>query len=235
MLNEIFFYLSFLVVLGSFIGWILELFFRKITSNKWINPGFLSGPYVPIYGLGLITLYLVSIIKLPYNSIVVIYVVKVLSISLLLTLIEYIAGIVFIKGMGIKLWDYSKMWGNIGGIICPLFSFIWTVLGAFYLFFVHDFIVIAIDLVSTNLYYPFLVGIFFGLFLWDLFSTLEISSKLKKFVNDRRLVIRFEDFKLRERHYYSKNKIKYNFMKPLRMNKDIVKELLDEYGLEESI
>lgn len=228
-MNDIFYYLSVLFVLGSFFGWILELVFRKITHKRWINPGFLTGPYLPIYGLGLIMLYLTSIIRLPFESIVVIYIVKILSIGLLMTGIEYVAGVIFIKIMGIKLWDYSKRWGNIQGIICPLFSIIWTLVGAIYLFFVHDIIIILISAVSTNLYYPFLVGIFFGLFLWDLFSTLEISKKLKNLAKESKLIIRYEDFKLKERHYYTENKIKYNFMKPLRMNSDIIKELVLTY------
>ena len=49
---EIFLNLAFLFFIGSILGWILELFFRKFISTKrWINPGFLTGPYLPIYGL----------------------------------------------------------------------------------------------------------------------------------------------------------------------------------------
>ena len=46
-------------------AWVLELFFRRFfsTSNperKWINPGFCTGPYLPIYGSGLCVLYLLA-------------------------------------------------------------------------------------------------------------------------------------------------------------------------------
>jgi len=50
------------------IGWVLELFYRKmISERKWINPGFLVGPYLPLYGFGLCTVYLLSQIKLDRN------------------------------------------------------------------------------------------------------------------------------------------------------------------------
>ena len=54
--------LSFLFFMGSVAGWVLELFFRRFFSSanperKWINPGFCTGPYVPLYGLGLCALY----------------------------------------------------------------------------------------------------------------------------------------------------------------------------------
>ena len=48
-----FFILAFLFMFGSVAGWVLELFFRRIFSmKKWINPGFLNGPYLPMYGFG---------------------------------------------------------------------------------------------------------------------------------------------------------------------------------------
>lgn len=227
-MDETFFYLTFIFVLGSVGGWFLELFFRKIVHKKWINPGFLSGPYLPIYGLGLIILYIVSIINFNIASNALEIIFKILLVGLLMTLIEYLAGKIFIKFMGIRLWDYSKNIGNIGGIICPLFSFIWTAVGAIYLIFVHQYIVIAIGLISTNIYYPFVVGIFFGLFLWDLGASLEISSKIKKLAAGK-LIIKYEDFKLKERKYYHENKIKYNFMKPLRMNSNFMEDVLKKY------
>ena len=56
--------LSFLFFMGSIAGWVLELFFRRFFSSanperKWINPGFCTGPYVPLYGLGLCAMYLI--------------------------------------------------------------------------------------------------------------------------------------------------------------------------------
>ena len=57
--------LAYLFFIGSVSGWVLELFFRKFFSasnpeHKWINPGFCTGPYLPIYGFGLCALYLLA-------------------------------------------------------------------------------------------------------------------------------------------------------------------------------
>lgn len=230
-MDETFFYLTFIFILGSVGGWVLELFFRKIVHKKWINPGFLSGPYLPIYGLGLITLYLIAIIDFNIETYLLELSIKIILVGSLMTLIEYIAGKVFIKFMGIKLWDYSKNYGNIDGVICPLFSFLWTMVGIIYLIFFHSLLISAISLISTNIYYPFTVGIFFGLFLWDLGASLEISTKIKKLAAGK-LVIRYEDFKLKERSYYSDNKIKYNFMKPLRNNSNLMEDIFKKYNEE---
>ena len=137
----IFLILTFLFMVGSMTGWVIELFFRRFISTKnperkWINPGFLTGPCLPLYGFGLIALFIMSL--LPYvgnNSGVNTpgrIAVTILSMGVMMTLIEYIAGLIFIKGMKIKLWDYSDEPLNLQGIICIRFSVIWTVLGAVY-------------------------------------------------------------------------------------------------------
>lgn len=54
--------LAFLFFIGSCFGWVLELLYRNLTHRhkKWINPGFCTGPYLPIYGFGLCTLFLLA-------------------------------------------------------------------------------------------------------------------------------------------------------------------------------
>ena len=130
--------ISTLFVIGSLLGWVIELFFRRFVSQKkWMNPGFLIGPYLPIYGFGVMVLYGVSNIPLGIEIKVVDIIVHILVIGLGMTLIEFIAGLIFIKGFKVKLWDYSDRKGNIMGIICPSFSLIWLVVGSLYYFFLN--------------------------------------------------------------------------------------------------
>ena len=56
----VFYQYLFLFFAGAFAGWIIELFFRRfVSAKKWINPGFLSGPYLPLYGTGTVVLFAV--------------------------------------------------------------------------------------------------------------------------------------------------------------------------------
>ena len=59
---SIFLTLAYLFFIGSVFGWVLELFYRNLTQkhSKWINPGFCTGPYLPIYGFGLCLLFLLA-------------------------------------------------------------------------------------------------------------------------------------------------------------------------------
>ena len=101
--------ISTLFVIGSLIGWIIELFFRRFVSQKkWMNPGFLTGPYLPIYGFGVLALYAVSNIPLGITNQIVDIIVRILIIGVAMTVVEFIAGLIFIKGLKVKLWDYSK-------------------------------------------------------------------------------------------------------------------------------
>ena len=104
---------STLFVIGSLVGWVIELFFRRFVSQKkWMNPGFLTGPYLPIYGSGVVVLYAISNMPLGISIKAWDIIVRIVIIGVGMTLIEFIAGLIFIKGLKVKLWDYSDGKGS---------------------------------------------------------------------------------------------------------------------------
>lgn len=185
---------STLFVIGSLMGYLIELFFRRFVSQKkWMNPGFLTGPYLPIYGFGVVVLYGVSNIPLGINIVAWDVIVRIIIIGVGMTLIEFSAGLIFIKGFGIKLWDYSNRKGNIMGIICPIFSLVWLVVGSLYYFLLNPLLVEGITWISENLIYTYFVGGVMGMMLVDFSYSIHLATKLKEFreLGD----LRFEDFK----------------------------------------
>ena len=152
--------LAFLFFVGSTFGWILEVFFRKFFSrnnpeHKWINPGFCTGPYLPLYGSGLCVLYLIASLNIESDLI------KILIMGVMMTLIEYLVGMYCLKVSHERLWDYSNEWGNVQGIICPKFSACWTILGVGYYFLIHPCVQEALSWLSPNLAFSFIIGLFF--------------------------------------------------------------------------
>ena len=148
---SLFLRLAYLFFLGSVFGWVLELLFRKFFSSanpehRWINPGFCVGPYVPLYGFGLCTLYAIASVaaRLRFGGSVWSHVLVIAVITVSMTALEYFAGVLMLKVAKVRLWDYSDCWGNIQGLICPLFTFFWGVLGAAYLYLVHPYILDAL-------------------------------------------------------------------------------------------
>lgn len=186
--------ISTLFVIGSLIGWIIELFFRRFVSQKkWMNPGFLTGPYLPIYGFGVLVLYAVSNIPLGITNQIADIIVRILIIGVGMTVVEFIAGLIFIKGFKVKLWDYSDRKGNIMGIICPSFSLIWLVVGSLYYFLLNPFLVEGISWISENLIYTYFVGMVMGAMAVDFTYSIHLATKLKEYKEIANL--RFEDFK----------------------------------------
>lgn len=219
----------FLFIIGSFVGWIIEVFFRRIFSmHKWINPGFLKGPCLPLYGFGLCALHLIcdlcfhymlspsdipySFYNIPLSNVngVITYLVPtgslpfyavsiicILIIGLAMTLIEFIAGLIFVKGMHIQLWDYSKLKGNILGVISPLFSVIWTVVGALYWFGIRPLISNLIYLMLPHMWgVTFLLGAFYALLIVDVIYSLKLSIRVSGQAIKANKIVDLERFKL---------------------------------------
>lgn len=225
--------LVFLFSMGSMLGWVLELFFRRLITKdgKWINPGFLVGPCLPLYGFGLCTLYLLASGErfLPDMSYILKKLILFLIMAVMMTLLEYIAGIIFIRHMKVKLWDYSNMWGNIQGIICPLYSFFWAILGAVYYFFIHPYILNSLNWLSENLAFSFFVGMFYGVFIVDFAYSTQIMVKIRRFAKDNEIVVKLEDLKLNILRQAEERKKKLKFFFALN-NELSLSEHLKRYG-----
>lgn len=220
---SLFLTLAFLFFIGSVFGWVLECLFRRFISSanperKWINPGFCKGPYLPLYGCGLCILFLITllenlhIIGNPVGDKLLLFAVM----SVCMTLIEYIAGILSLKVAKVRLWDYRNEWGNIQGIICPKFSLIWTALGAVYYFLIHSYILDALAWLSGNLAFSFVIGLFFGFFIIDVAESTKIFVRIKKYADDNDVIVRYEMLKANIRKKYDAGKRKYHFFHPFR-------------------
>ncbi|MCR4787114.1 MAG: putative ABC transporter permease [Lachnospiraceae bacterium] len=237
-LESVFMILIFIFGFGSSTGWILEVFFRRFISTnnperKWINPGFLIGPCLPIYGFGLLALFLVSLVPdlsvqsgrtLTWKGVVA----AIIIMGVLMTLIEYLAGIIFIKRLKLKLWDYSDMKGNIQGVICPQFSLIWTVLGALYYFFIQPYILKMVEWLYDNVGFIFFIGIYFGILIVDIGYSFNIAAKIKKYASENAIIVKYEEFKGIIIRYNEEHDIKNRFFNAFRSTLTI-KEFLDEY------
>ena len=145
-----------------------------------------------------------------------------------MTLIELIAGIIFIKGMNVKLWDYSDMWGNIGGIICPLYSFFWCVLGAIYYFFIQPHMLDAVSWLFDNLAYSFVIGFFFGVLTVDISNSINLVVRVRKFARENHILVKFEELKKHIREDQEKRKEKINYLFAFKTTRKLV-DLLGEY------
>ena len=238
---KIFLNLVSLFVLGSVTGYIIELFFRRFVSqHHWMNPGFLVGPYLPIYGFGTVILfginYLVDLIPFPENLLWLKIVSSIVLIAIALTLVEFIAGLIFIKGMKIKLWDYSNVKGNIMGIICPLYSFFWLLGGALYYFLLSAPLNDFVNFLSGNTIYYFFIGIVIGMMIVDFCYSMHVATAISKFAKENKVVVSFLQFQEHAKSENSHlNKMKDKIKKPFFFIYGNLKNNLDSYKAKKQI
>lgn len=200
---NVFLTLATLFCLGSIVGWGLEVLYRRFLSSanpdrRWLNPGFCTGPWIPLYGSGLCILYLLSEAEncAVIGSAWVERILLFLSMALCLTVIEYIAGILCLKVAKIRLWDYSNNRGNIQGLICPEFSMTWGLLGVAYYYCVHSFLCRVLVKLVENTVFVFVLGLFYGVFLVDMATSAHLVAGMKAFAVEHRIIVRYEDVKL---------------------------------------
>lgn len=112
---EILFLIFFIYSIG---GWLIESVGGIFTKKKFVNRGFLMGPYCPIYGVGvvLITLFLSKY----HNDVIALFLLS----AVLCGTLEYLTSYIMEKLFKARWWDYSNMKYNINGRIC-LETLVW--------------------------------------------------------------------------------------------------------------
>ncbi len=101
------------------LGWCIEVIYATVNTGKFINRGFLNGPYCPIYGFGMIAV-MVCLTPLQGNIFLLFA-----GAVLLTTFIELITGVILEKAFNDKWWDYSDEHFNLKGYVCLKFSLLW--------------------------------------------------------------------------------------------------------------
>lgn len=213
----IFLDIVFLFFIGCTFGWILELFYRRLAHGYWVNPGFLVGPYLPIYGFGLCAL---TVIYLTFYEMNLPSILVIILMGAAMTLIEFIGGLSFVN-KPVKLWDYSNNWGNYKGIICPLFSLIWTLISALYYFFLAEFILDKVVWFNNHIIFSYVLGLFTATIIIDYAYSTKLLSKVRTYAKESGAIIRYEEFKKIVKEHQQKAKEKYSFIFPLKSSMDL--------------
>ena len=123
-----------LFMIYAFAGWCMEVIGKLIQYKRFINRGFLIGPYCPIYGTGaiLITFLLNRYIGDPF----VLFVMAILVCGTL----EYLTSYFMEKIYHARWWDYSQRKFNINGRVCLNTIIPFGLLGLFIMYISNPFL-----------------------------------------------------------------------------------------------
>lgn len=123
-------------IIGSVIGYVLEMIVGLVQNGHFVSrQGLLIGPFIQVYGLGLVTYYLViSKIKDKNN-------VKIFILSMILGgVIEYLFSFFQEKLFETISWDYSNLPFNINGRTSFLHCLYWGTGGVLFVKFILPYI-----------------------------------------------------------------------------------------------
>lgn len=157
----------------SFCGWTIETIRLSIKEKKFINRGFLIGPYCPIYGVGAL---LVTILLQKYKD--DIWITFFMSLLIFGTL-EYVTSYLMEKLFKARWWDYSQRKFNINGRICLENLILFSIGGALVVFIFNPFFIKYINMMPTMFIHISLI-ILSIIFLIDLVVSFKIILNLKE-------------------------------------------------------
>lgn len=125
-------------IIYSILGFLLETIVAFITKSGF-NSGIMYGPWTPIYGIGVVVILLLSHyffmnLHLPrwIETIIVFFIV-----SIFLSCLELIGGVLIEKAFNITFWDYSSHNFNIGKYISLEMTFVWGIATIIFIYIIN--------------------------------------------------------------------------------------------------
>lgn len=156
----------------AFVGWAIEVIFHTVNTGKFVNRGFLNGPWCPIYGVSFAIIILL-LTPLQHNLAILFC-----GSFALATLMEFVTGFLLEKIFNDKWWDYSNEPFNIKGYICLKFSLMWGLACTFVMRIIHPLIALPISKIPNFLLCIIDCAVA-AAFICDLIFTVNAVRKLR--------------------------------------------------------
>jgi uncharacterized protein len=169
---------AYLFALFSLIGWILEFAFRSLQHKKPVNPGFLTGPYLPIYGTSVVLLTVCIIhfnngmlkaliagmfdhmALFPDEQSILLFttgamiLLKIAIYFIVTSGIELVTGIIFNHVLRRSLWDYSDEGFCIKKLVCLKYSCMWIALS-----FLYEYTIFPTAVMVSSFVHPVIIAV----------------------------------------------------------------------------
>lgn len=161
-----------LFMIYSIAGWIMEVTCKSIEAKKFINRGFMIGPYCPIYGWGAIA---ITILLHRYtDDWLVLFLMSIITCGVL----EYATSYVMEKLFHARWWDYSRRKYNINGRVCLETLIPFGILGLIIMYITNPFILSHLTKVPESIL-NIIAIVLFVIFLIDGAISLKVVSNVR--------------------------------------------------------
>lgn len=187
------------------IGWVFESCLVSFREKRWVNRGFLFGPFIPIYAFGVVAMvFLLKPINdlqpahltlsfLPNGGELAIdykYFLIFFAGGLVCSTLEVVVSFVMEKLFNMRWWDYTNYRFNLHGRACLSIGALWGMMSVIVITFLHPYLVqLPLSFVDKKvMYIIMLVGysvllvdtIFSGIMASKLSSKVQFLSQLKE-------------------------------------------------------
>lgn len=156
----------------SFCGWALEVFGKLIEKRRFINRGFLIGPYCPIYGFG--ALAITFLLRRYSDDAITLFIMAILVCGVL----EYFTSYFMEKIFKARWWDYSQKKFNINGRVCLDTIIPFGLLGLFITYVSNPFFFNILNKLSFT-WLAVLSSVLFVIFIVDNILSFNIISTVR--------------------------------------------------------
>ena len=163
-------FLAFMIY--SVVGWIMEVIATFPDTKKFVNRGFLIGPYCPIYGAGFILIDM--LLKKFMDEPIALFLLIIIVCSAL----EYLTSLIMEKLFKARWWDYSHRYLNIEGRVCLTNSLAFGILGMLALYYINPSVQNLINSFSDSLINTLSI-ILLIIFVTDIIFSFNIMNKVK--------------------------------------------------------
>ena len=162
-----------LFIIYAICGWCLEVICKLIECKRFINRGFLIGPYCPIYGCG--ALLITFLLKRYIDDPIVLFVMAIVICGIL----EYLTSYLMEKIFKARWWDYSQKKFNLNGRICLETIVPFGLLGLLIMYVLNPFLLSKIELIP-KVYLNILFWALLIIFLVDNIISIIVMRYVKK-------------------------------------------------------
>lgn len=166
--------LLFLIFISySILGWVIEVILKYNQFKRFINRGFLIGPYCPIYGVAavIMTLLLSKYIEYPIHLF--------FSAVLICSSLEYVTSFILEKIYHARWWDYSNRKFNLNGRICLDTTVKFGILGVIMIYVFNPALLYLINIINNKVL-DIIALILAIIFVTDLIISFIVLVEVKK-------------------------------------------------------
>lgn len=161
------------MIVIAIMGWIMEVVCKSLEYGRYINRGFLIGPWCPIYGVG--SLLIVRLLTRYADRPEAVFLLGMVVCGTL----EYLTSYLLEKIFHARWWDYSRRRFNLNGRICANTLIPFGLLGLLLIYVLRPFIFGLFDRLSlTALNVLFYCTI--AVFATDVIVSCNVLGKIRK-------------------------------------------------------